>query len=306
MQIKSAVSYLSEAELEAFAIRLLRRYEREIEPIDTPPVPVERIADFLLELGLEWQAIPDTEDEPILAYLQPETQTIHLNERRLPYFEEYPGSYEFTLAHEIGHYLLHVTADDTQPTPPLKTRLYRNHARRRDRREWQAEQFAGYLLLPSPLLLPAIEPVDLHHWPTLYRLRDQFQVSITALRIRLERLGLLYVAPNGRLYPTPESAIADLHQDSRRLMSRGKLLQSLGQTAQAQEAYQQALEIFRRLGDQQHEAHCAWALGSLYLKTDPAQAIDLMAICVAYEQKIGHPEADADACYVAQLRARYL
>ena len=64
----------------------------------------------------------------------------------------------------------------------------------KDRREWQAERFAGYLLLPGSLLLPTLAGVDLYHWPALYRLRDQFQVSITALRIRLEELGYLVMS----------------------------------------------------------------------------------------------------------------
>ena len=38
--------------------------------------------------------------------------------------------------------------------------------------------------------------------PTLYGLRDRLQVTITALKVRLERLGLLYVTEDGELYPS--------------------------------------------------------------------------------------------------------
>ena len=35
----------------------------------------------------------------------------------------------------------------------------------------------GFLLMPSDLLKEAIEGCDLLSWPTLYRLRDRFQVD---------------------------------------------------------------------------------------------------------------------------------
>jgi hypothetical protein len=41
-----------------------------------------------------------------------------------------------------------------------------------------------------------------------------------------------------------------------------------------------------------------------YEETDPARAVDLMSVRVAYEREIGHPDADADAECVARIRAR--
>ena len=60
----------------------------------------------------------------------------------------------------------------------------------------------GFLLMPSHVLLEAVREVDLLSWPMLYELRDRFQVTITALKVRLERLGLLYVTGDGKLYPS--------------------------------------------------------------------------------------------------------
>src|SRR5512136_632479 len=108
MLMNPPLAFIPDASLEERANDVLSRYEREIEPIFRPPVPVEPIADFMLELNLEWLDIPDTEAEPILAYLVPTTKTIRLNERRQTFFAQYPGTYAYTLAHEIGHYLLHV------------------------------------------------------------------------------------------------------------------------------------------------------------------------------------------------------
>lgn len=298
MQINPQVSFIPKARLEALANSLLARYGREIEPIFGPPVPVEKIADFLLELNLEWLEIPDTEAEPILAYLDPRSRTIRLNERRLAHFEQYPGTYQYTLAHEIGHYQLHLLGDRSG-----QAYVYRYQQQRKDRREWQAERFASYLLLPESLLLPAIEGVNLDRWPALYRLRDQFQVSITALRIRLEELGCLIVTPEGRLYPNRAAATADQRQEVRRLISQGQLYVRLGQVELARQAYHQALELARVWDSRQAEACLAWQLGLLYADTNPALAAELMSTCVAYEREIGHPEAEIDAERVARLKS---
>lgn len=301
MQINPHIPFIAEADLEELANDLLARYEREIEPLLRPPVPIEQIADFLLELNIEWLDMPDTEAEPVLAYLWPASQTIRLNERRLTYFAQYPGLYEYTLAHEIGHYQLHLLADEGQSD---QIYLYRHKQISKDRREWQAERFASYLLLPEFLLLPALENVDIQHWPDLYALRDQFQVSITALRIRLEKMGYLHIAANGRPYSSKAAATSDLQQAIPRLAGRAKLYQTLGETAQAQATYQQALTIAQELGDRQNEAFLAWQLGLLYVETDLAQAIALLSQCVAYEQELGYKAAEADAAYVARLKAR--
>ncbi len=69
-------------------------------------------------------------------------------------------------------------------------------------RETQAHKFMGYLLMPAPLVRDAVAGVDLMQWPELYRLRDLFRVTISALTIRLEQLGRLYVDPNGTLHPS--------------------------------------------------------------------------------------------------------
>jgi hypothetical protein len=299
MQINPQVPFIPEAKLEEVANTLLDRYAWEIEPIAVPPVPVEKIADFLLDLSLEWLDIPDTAEEPILAYLRPGSKTIRLNERWLAYFEHYPGTYEYTLAHEIGHYQLHVTTAGLQSD---QIYVYRYRQTTKDRREWQAERFASYLLMPAYLLLPAIKGINLQRWPELYRLRDQFKVSITALTVRLEELGYLYVAGNGRLYPTKGAATGDRRRESQSLLGQAKLFSMLGHVEQAKDAYRLALEIVRELGDRRNEAFVAWQLGLLYAETDPARAAALMSDCVAYEREIGHAAAQADAELVARLR----
>jgi hypothetical protein len=212
MQIKSHVPFVPDSELEARANLLLKRYCREIEPILRPPVPVEEIADFLLELNVEWGPISDTEDKPILAYIHAESKAIKLNELRQVYFDEFMGTYQFTLAHELGHYDLHLVESELEQLQfdMGKGKVFICRGLAKDRREIQANRFAGYLLMPSNLLQPAVEDIDLLHWPNLYELCERFSVSITALKIRLENLGLLYVDTDGSLHRSRDEAAGQL------------------------------------------------------------------------------------------------
>lgn len=212
MPIQQDVPFLPDSVIEDQAMALLRRYELEAGLIRELPVPVERIADPFLALTPDWDHIPDTDASPILAYIDPANHKICFNESRRGHFESYYGSYEYTLGHEIGHYVLHLSkASGIEQLsfiePTWVTCMFRKQLTSADRRELQAEKFASYLLLPKYLLEPALEDLDLLNWPTLYSLRDKFRVSITALKRRLESIGRLYVDPNGGLHNSKEDYV---------------------------------------------------------------------------------------------------
>lgn len=215
--IRSTMPFLSDDELERRANHLLRRWEAlDGNPLVQPPVPVSFIAEILLELRILWDVIDDSNDPPILACIRPSTKTITMNEARRNHFDTFFGTEEYTLAHEVGHWDLHV--HETEYTqPPLlydcdmddatetimqsiqPTRLCRGD--KQSRYEIQAERYASYLLMPKHLLLSAIDGLDLCQWRTIYALRDQFNVSPTAMCKRLEALGLIHVS-EGCLYPS--------------------------------------------------------------------------------------------------------
>lgn len=217
MRVDQITQYLSQDRIEARANGLLDLYEREFGLLLAPPVPVERIAELLLELTPDWGPVEDTEDEPVLAYINPRARTIRINEKRRARFDSFPGLFEFTLAHEVGHHELHVVRDGSEqteiafaaPEAPGRTAgdyLCREVGGKKDMRERQADMFAGYLLMPARLLAPAIQGLELRNWRTLYRLRDQFGVSISALTVRLKQAGALYVAPGGALHSSEAEA----------------------------------------------------------------------------------------------------
>ena len=205
-QIRNTVPYFPEPYIERKANKLLHRYEEEFScKITSPPIPVEEIADFLLELNLDWEEI---DEEDVLAFLKPSTKTITLNSLKRSFFETYFGTEQYTLAHELGHWELHVFNSELSQgslieKSPTKTFICRNY--RKDRMEFQADIFASYLLMPTNLIKASLEMRSLT-WTFLYELRDEYQVSITALRRRLEGLGMLYVTDDGKVFSSKAEA----------------------------------------------------------------------------------------------------
>lgn len=160
-----------------------------------PPVPVEWIAEHILDLSIVWDTLPTSAETPVLGGLDPVRGEIVLNESETRRFSVFPGLEAFTLAHEIGHWVLHV------PAPRRRQPMLPGLGRTRPaacaaattvdgaRREQEADRFAALLLMPARLLLPRCERLDLTRFPGRYKLRDQFGVSITAMNLRLKNLG---------------------------------------------------------------------------------------------------------------------
>ncbi len=199
--------FLSDSHIEGTAARLLNRYDALYGAVSAPPVPVERILEDVLDLSILWDDISEPPSQSILAALDPGSKIVVFNESRRTVITDTPGLYYTVLAHEAGHWEVHVDQGHLaqQPLPNLGrdfSCLYRSSGPGQDPREIQAHRFMGFLLMPSGLLKEAIEGVDLLSWPTLYGLRERFQVTISALKVRLERMGLLYVTDEGELYPS--------------------------------------------------------------------------------------------------------
>ena len=201
--------YLPDARIEDKALRLLNRYEMDFGVVESPPVPVEDIADGLLDLRLLWDSVAESPGTTVLAGLDPQKEMIKFNESRRQVIEETPGLYNTVLGHEIGHWELHVDHESVSQQQLLQFEqvyecLYQESTCTRGPKETQAHRFMGFLLMPSSLLRKSIHDVELTNWVNLYKLRELFKVTISALRIRLERLGVLYVASDGQLYPSEQ------------------------------------------------------------------------------------------------------
>lgn len=107
-----------------------------------------------------------------------------------------PGRKRFTIAHEIGHKLLHMqsdedsefidTEDDFRTAEALESETW--DAIRR--REWEANVFAGALLMNEALIREKWQMYK----DTSY-LAWLFQVSMSAMTVRLSQIGLMDELP---------------------------------------------------------------------------------------------------------------
>lgn len=173
----------------------LREFEKRFELGEVPPVPVERIASSLLDLLIEEtddvRSIPGapTEQGRLSGMLVPETRTIWVDRVEAARSR---GRRRFTIAHECGHWVLHVLEsgsevwcrpqDVSEQDVPGGDRV-----RELRQREAEANAFARALLMPETLVVEQSAQTGAN----LAALAERFDVSVPAIRLRLVTLGLL-------------------------------------------------------------------------------------------------------------------
>ena len=199
-------SYLSTKEIEKRANELIGKYEERYGLISAP-VPVERIAENLVDLVLEWDKLPESTGEVIFAGLNPREKKVVFNERRKKFYDDTGGLYNTVLAHEVGHWVLHVDAVDLGlqqmlPDTGIASKFVYRSTGPSKPIEWQAHTFMGYLLMPYRLLRNYIETEYLYDWSSLYHLRGKFDVTISALVMRLKKMGIIYIDDDKNIYPS--------------------------------------------------------------------------------------------------------
>lgn len=176
---------------------VLQRHEAATGESVGLPLPIEDIIERTMGLTILYEKIEEPPGTMILGALSPSDRRIVLNERHLDLFEEVVGPEKFTLAHELGHWVY--DADDpnqqsfdfTAPTNDVFC-YHRDGAERlQDNariREVNANGFASCLLMPKHLVSAANIGDILADFRGTAR---EWGVSQQALRIRLERLGLI-------------------------------------------------------------------------------------------------------------------
>ncbi len=198
--------FIPDVELERHALDLLDEHEAKWQKRISLPVPIEAIIERTLGLRLIWLPIEEDVNELILARIVPDFldfPTIQLNENRTDHFHRYFGTEQFSLAHEVAHWILHfergancqiksfANSDDHSCISE-----HFNESPHSSRREIQANRFAAYLLLPKHLLRPYILSNDLSMEGSVAALGRRCGVSKRAMEIRLEQLGFIHLEPH--------------------------------------------------------------------------------------------------------------
>ncbi|HOL72865.1 MAG TPA: hypothetical protein PLA43_20515 [Bryobacteraceae bacterium] len=229
---------LRNQEIEEIAQSRLAELERLLGQQLSPPIPIDLIAEKVLGLDFLWEPIDELPGEQILGGLIAKKRLIILNENRKALFAEKPGVERSTKGHEMGHWDLfidkssldHPTLFDVEGEGPFVFRsspagevavikalsndpegreLLRKMQTRADEPDEAraVNRYAAALSMPADMIRTDALKIDRTRWPSLYRLAETYEVTISALRVRLEQLGLLYVDKDGKLYESRDAAL---------------------------------------------------------------------------------------------------
>lgn len=162
------------------ATELLRRAK-----VTTAPVPVEDLA-ALVGAEIRFEPYPDGDLAGMCLKRPDGTGVIGVN-------ATHPiARRRFTIAHELGHFLLHadgVHVDERIALNPIGLR-YGSTSSSTDPKEIEANAFAADLLMPLQLLKKAGLPSDFGADEEIAKLAERFHVSVQAMTIRLTSLRL--------------------------------------------------------------------------------------------------------------------
>ena len=182
------MKYIPDSVIEDRAYNLLTKYSENYDWKISLPIPIEMIIEKQLGFSLDTFVA----EENILGAIDQINKIIYTNENAMSYFNNHPGAFEFTLAHEVGHWDLHCDFDKNQLNILDKNVSLICRAGDRDFKEIQANKYAAALLMPENIVKETLLHKDFYNWPTLYKIAESWNVSITALKNRLEKLQLLY------------------------------------------------------------------------------------------------------------------
>lgn len=201
MSVFRPFRFISKLEIEACALDIWLQMERSHCSRLQLPIDASVIAEFL-DLDLVWDTIPDDEDGAIAARILPLEKLIEINEN-IPQLRG--GFGESTIAHEIGHWVLHIDVEKVESYIRLqrkgvdvKVKPFLCRSTNLARIEWQAQYFAGCLLMPQHVLTKLKEGKDLTKWQHLYQIAGELGVTISNLTTRLQDLGWISLDANTR------------------------------------------------------------------------------------------------------------
>lgn len=200
MSVFRPFRFISKLEIEASALDVWIQMERSHNQLQLP-IDASVIAEFL-ELDLVWDTIPDDEQGAIAARILPLEKLIEINEN-IPQLKG--GFGESTIAHEIGHWLLHIDVETVdsyirlkQKGVDIQVKPFLCRSSNLARIEWQAQYFAGCLLMPQHILIELKQGKDLTKWQHLYQITEELGVTISNLTTRLQDLGWIYLDADTR------------------------------------------------------------------------------------------------------------
>lgn len=173
---------------------------------DTPaqptwPFEANHVADYL-DLGVEWTEIPKDLFGSVAGLLNVEERLILLNQELQSKSE---GFQQSTLAHEIGHWVLHAYPPGEGPQDPDHPYICRLDWEGAEdpyysQREFQAQYFATCLLMPEPVLIEVSRGLDPRVAFDQCQMAGRLGVTLPNIRHRLKDLDWIRPHPYERRF----------------------------------------------------------------------------------------------------------
>lgn len=206
MKVINQYKFISKDEIEFRAMDVLTRVNQKRKRPLKWPIDAGHVAEAL-GLDMDCGYIPPDEKGAIAAMIIPTERKIIMNEKSL----ELPkGFEESSIAHEIGHWELHIDQNAVSCIEEEQQRgvniavepfLCRSISSQQGI-EWQAQYFASCLLMPSFKLEEVRKGRDLTKWKHLYAMQDELGVTISNLTNRLQDLDWIYIHKGSKqIYP---------------------------------------------------------------------------------------------------------
>jgi Zn-dependent peptidase ImmA (M78 family) len=171
-------------------IRALVEALLEKHDVELGAVPVEKIAK---SYGITLRLDEVDNDLSGFLYRHQKSNSVIIGANK----SHHPNRQRFTIAHELGHYLLHegelVHLDSDRGAFMLNLR-HRASSKGEDNDEREANLFAAELLMPAKFLRQELEEKDLDILEGsgfLHKLARKYKVSTEALTFRLANLGYI-------------------------------------------------------------------------------------------------------------------
>lgn len=235
------MKFYRNAEIEQIAEQKLAEFAKLLGRPLTPPIPIALMAEKLYKLDILWEPVPEQPGEQIFGGLSPEDSLIVLNENRRKLFEDKPGLERSTVGHEMGHWELYIDkasvghpmlpgvarpesfmrrSNDKRSIEIIKA-LIKSEEGREALREINARadhpdearavnRFAAAISMPRDLIRAEALKIDRTQWPNLYRLAEKFDVTISALTVRLKQMGMLEIGDDKKLFATRDEAMGQM------------------------------------------------------------------------------------------------
>jgi hypothetical protein len=231
------VKFYRNQEIEDLAAERLSRLAQLLARPLAPPIPIDLLAEQVLGLDFLWEDIDELPGETVLGALHPQKRLIIMNDKHRTLFDTKPGLERSTKGHEMGHWDLFIDKGALEHPTLFVLDGSSAFARRRspvgevtvmkwllsftegqdllreiksradDPAETRAvNRYAAAIVMPKDLLLAEVSKIDRTRWSNLYRIAEQFEVTISALTVRLQQLGLLYVGKDHTLHKDPAQA----------------------------------------------------------------------------------------------------